>query len=46
MLRAGMMPPKGRSHPSAEETAQIEKWIKYSAFGIELQKLNRMALAR
>ena len=35
MLRAGMMPPKGKRRPSAEETAQIEKWIKYSAFGID-----------
>ena len=37
MLRAGMMPPKGKRWPSAEEISQIEKWIKYSAFGIDPQ---------
>ena len=37
MLRAGMMPPKGKRRPSAEEISQIEKWIKYSAFGIDPQ---------
>jgi hypothetical protein len=51
MLRAGLMPPKGRSRPSADEIAQIEKWIKYTAFGIDphhpdpgrvtLRRLNR-----
>jgi len=37
MLRAEMMPPKGKRRPSAEEIAQVEKWIKYSAFGIDAQ---------
>ena len=48
MLRAGMMPPKGRSRPSAEETAQIEKWIKYSTFGIDPHNLDpgRVTLRR
>jgi hypothetical protein len=51
MLRAGLMPPKGKHRPSAQEIAQIEKWIKYSAFGIDphhpdpgrvmLRRLNR-----
>jgi len=51
MLRAEMMPPKGKRRPSAEEVTQVEKWIKYSAFGIDpknpdpgrvtLRRLNR-----
>jgi hypothetical protein len=51
MLRAGLMPPKGRSRPSADEISQVEKWIKYSALGIDprhpdpghvtLRRLNR-----
>ncbi|HEV3115903.1 MAG TPA: DUF1592 domain-containing protein [Gemmataceae bacterium] len=51
MLRSGMMPPRGRSRPSAEEISQIARWIKYSAFGIDphhpdpgrvtLRRLNR-----
>src|SRR5262245_35028460 len=34
MLRAGMMPPKGKSRPSAEQVAAIENWIKTSVFKI------------
>src|SRR5207253_3323015 len=51
MLRSVMMPPRGRSRPSAEEISQIARWIKYSAFGIDphnpdpgrvtLRRLNR-----
>ncbi|HEV3237109.1 MAG TPA: DUF1587 domain-containing protein, partial [Gemmataceae bacterium] len=37
MLRAKMMPPKGKDRPSAEEVAQVERWIKYSALGIDPQ---------
>jgi hypothetical protein len=37
MLQAGMMPPKGKRRPSPEEVAEVEKWIKYSAFGIDPQ---------
>jgi hypothetical protein len=35
MLRAGMMPPKGKRRPSAEQVADVENWIKYAAFGID-----------
>jgi len=35
MLRAGMMPPKGKHRPSAEQIDQIEKWVKYSVFDID-----------
>ncbi|MFO0808372.1 MAG: DUF1592 domain-containing protein [Gemmataceae bacterium] len=34
-MRAGMMPPKGKDHPSAEQMGHIESWIKYSAFAID-----------
>jgi hypothetical protein len=52
MLRAGLMPPKNKSHPSAEQIEQIEKWIKGSVFMIDpdnpdpgrvtLHRLNRV----
>src|ERR1700730_17026706 len=35
MLQAGMMPPHGKRRPSPEQIDQLEKWIKYSAFGID-----------
>jgi hypothetical protein len=51
MLRAEMMPPRGKSRPSAEQIEQVANWIKYSAFGIDphnpdpgrvtLRRLNR-----
>ena len=51
MLRSGLMPPKGKARPTAEQLVTIEKWIKYSAFGIDpanpdpgrvtLRRLNR-----
>src|SRR5512145_698218 len=31
--RAGLMPPAKKQQPSAEERQQLEKWIKYDAFG-------------
>jgi hypothetical protein len=34
-LRAGLMPPRPKSRPSAEQQQKIENWIKYSAFGID-----------
>ena len=34
-MRAGLMPPKKKSQPTAEEREKIEKWIKYEAFGID-----------
>ncbi len=37
MLRAGMMPPKGKDRPSPQEIAQVAQWIKTSAFGIDPQ---------
>jgi hypothetical protein len=55
MLRAEMMPPRGKRRPSAEQLAQIESWIKYSAFAIDprdpdpgrvtLRRLNRTEYA-
>src|SRR5262249_31798790 len=52
MLRAGMMPPKGKPRPTAEQIAQIETWIKGSVFTINpkdpdpgrvtLRRLNRV----
>ncbi|MHB1422972.1 MAG: DUF1592 domain-containing protein [Gemmataceae bacterium] len=51
MLRAEMMPPKGKRRPSPEQIAQVESWIKYSVFEIDprdpdpgrvvLRRLNR-----
>ncbi|HEV3385401.1 MAG TPA: DUF1592 domain-containing protein [Gemmata sp.] len=35
MLRSGLMPPKGKERPSAEQIASLERWVKYSAFGID-----------
>ena len=35
--RAGLMPPEKKPHPSAAERAKLEKWIKYSAFGIDVK---------
>lgn len=35
MLRAEMMPPKGKARPSAAEMDQLVNWIKYSAFAID-----------
>ncbi len=33
--RAGLMPPEKKPQPSAEQRQQLEKWIKFSAFGID-----------
>lgn len=51
MLRAEMMPPRGKSHPSAPQIEQVVNWIKYTAFAIDphnpdpgrvtLRRLNR-----
>ena len=35
MLQAGMMPPKGKRRPSAEQLDQLENWIKYTVFAID-----------
>lgn len=35
MLRTEMMPPRGKPRPTAEQLAQVEAWIKGSAFGID-----------
>jgi hypothetical protein len=35
MLRAGMMPPKGKPRPTREQVAAVEKWIKGTAFQID-----------
>ena len=51
MLEAGMMPPKGKRRPSAQQLDELEKWIKFSVFAIDprnpdpgrvtLRRLNR-----
>src|SRR6266404_633801 len=35
MLRAGLMPPRNKPRPSAEQIVQIENWIKGSVFKID-----------
>jgi hypothetical protein len=35
MVRAGLMPPKNRPQPTAEQVASLERWIKGSAFGLD-----------
>ncbi len=34
-VRAGIMPPSKKPHPSAAEIHALESWIKYEAFGID-----------
>src|SRR6266436_2302578 len=34
-VRAGLMPPEKKPHPSVEQRQQLEKWIKYDVFGID-----------
>jgi hypothetical protein len=48
MVRAGLMPPRGERRPSTEKVAQLEKWVKYSAFGIDPDNPNpgRVTLRR
>lgn len=55
-LRADIMPPAGKPHPSPAEEKRIADWIKYSAFGIDpadpdpgrvtLRRLNRVEYGR
>jgi len=33
--RAGLMPPRNKPRPTAEEQQTLERWIKYAAFGID-----------
>jgi hypothetical protein len=33
--RAGLMPPEKKPKPSAEDRAKLERWIKYSALGLD-----------
>jgi hypothetical protein len=35
MIQSEMMPPKGKRKPTAEQVADVVKWIKYSAFEID-----------
>jgi hypothetical protein len=35
MLRAGMMPPKGKPRPTAEQLKAVEDWVKGTAFKID-----------
>ena len=37
-VRAGLMPPEKKPHPSPEEREKLEHWIKYEAFGIDPKK--------
>ncbi len=34
-VRAGLMPPQKKARPSHEEEQELERWIKYSAFGLD-----------
>jgi hypothetical protein len=34
-LRAGLMPPEKKPHPSKDEIKSLERWIKFDAFGID-----------
>jgi hypothetical protein len=34
-VRAGLMPPQKKRRPPPEEVQQIERWIKYAAFGLD-----------
>jgi hypothetical protein len=55
-LRADIMPPAGKPHPSPAEEKRIADWIKYSAFGIDpadpdpgrvtIRRLNRVEYGR
>jgi hypothetical protein len=40
MLRAGLMPPRGKPRPTAEQLETIEKWIKGAAFRIDPKDLD------
>ncbi|MGC3961089.1 MAG: DUF1587 domain-containing protein [Verrucomicrobiota bacterium] len=33
--RSGLMPPQNKPQPSTEDRQKLERWIKYSAFGID-----------
>src|SRR5438067_2323901 len=35
MVRAGMMPPKNKARPTAEQLGQLETWVKGSVFKID-----------
>ncbi len=55
-LRADIMPPAGKPHPTPAEEKRIADWIKYSAFGIDradpdpgrvtIRRLNRVEYGR
>ncbi|MBC8003507.1 MAG: DUF1587 domain-containing protein, partial [Opitutaceae bacterium] len=34
-VRAGLMPPRKKPQPSAQQLRQLENWVKYGAFGID-----------
>src|SRR5580658_8412064 len=34
-VRAGLMPPQKKARPSHDEEQELERWIKYSAFGLD-----------
>jgi hypothetical protein len=39
-LRAGLMPPAKKPHPSEEERSRVEDWIKTGVFGIDPENLD------
>lgn len=40
MVRAELMPPRGKKRPNVEEKKQLEEWIKFSALGIDPQNID------
>ncbi len=39
-VRAGLMPPKRKPQPTADERRRLEEWIKFEAFGIDPSRLD------
>jgi hypothetical protein len=39
-VRAGIMPPQKKPHPTLEDRKKLEEWIKYEAFGIDPKNLD------
>lgn len=40
MVRAELMPPRGKAKPTPDELKQLENWIKYSAFAIDPKNID------
>jgi hypothetical protein len=39
-VRAGIMPPQKKPHPTLEDRKKLEEWIKYEAFGIDPKNID------